>query len=136
MKPQSSAVRGAAVDRSVEGRVHAYDWVALARELENYGCAVLPDLMSAEECRTVAAFYSDESRFRSHAHNAIPAITPLSFTGVTMPGRRIPHRFCCSMSRVTSTAFTRTSTATWPSPSRSRFLFRNRGRTSPGASSY
>src|ERR1700692_2797246 len=35
-------------------------------ELDSYGCAVLPRLLSAEECRSVAALYPDESHFRSH----------------------------------------------------------------------
>jgi hypothetical protein len=46
--------------------VAAYDWQALASELDNYGCAVVPKLLSPEECRTIAALYPDESHFRSH----------------------------------------------------------------------
>jgi uncharacterized protein len=53
-----------------EARVEAYDWQALAGELNNYGCAVLPSLLSAEECQAIAALYPDESRFRSHVHMA------------------------------------------------------------------
>ena len=52
--------------RSGQARVAAYDWQALARELDAYGCAVLPKLLSSEECRTIAALYADESHFRSH----------------------------------------------------------------------
>ena len=51
---------------SAEARVAAYDWQALAGELDTYGCAVLPKLLSSEECRTIAALYADESHFRSH----------------------------------------------------------------------
>jgi uncharacterized protein len=51
-------------------RVGAYDWQALATELDTYGCAVLPNLISPEECRGMAALYSDESRFRSHIQMA------------------------------------------------------------------
>jgi uncharacterized protein len=51
---------------SAVGRVAVYDWDALAGDLDTYGCAVLPKLLSSEECRTVAALYLDESRFRSH----------------------------------------------------------------------
>ena len=51
---------------SAEARVAAYDWPALADELDNYGCAVLPNLLSSEECRTISALYPDETHFRSH----------------------------------------------------------------------
>jgi hypothetical protein len=51
---------------SAEARVAAYDWPALADQLDNYGCAVLPNLLSSEECGTISALYPDESHFRSH----------------------------------------------------------------------
>ncbi len=51
---------------SAEERVAAYDWQAIAGELDQYGCAVLGKLLSAEECRAIASLYSDESHFRSH----------------------------------------------------------------------
>ena len=51
---------------SAEARVAAYDWEALAGELDGYGCAVLPRLLAPEECRTIAALYPDERHFRSH----------------------------------------------------------------------
>jgi hypothetical protein len=54
----------------VEARVATYDWRALAGELDNFGCAVLPKLLSSEECRAIAALYPDESHFRSHVHMA------------------------------------------------------------------
>jgi hypothetical protein len=70
MKPRSSAISSASAVPSAEARVAAYDWQALACELDNYGCAVLPKLLSREECRTIAALYSDESHFRSHVNMA------------------------------------------------------------------
>lgn len=54
------------VTTSAEARVAAYDWNALAGELDGFGCAVLPKLLTPEECRGVAALYPDESQFRSH----------------------------------------------------------------------
>lgn len=48
------------------GRVARQDWPALARELSEQGCAVLPGLLGPEECRAIAALYPDESHFRSH----------------------------------------------------------------------
>ena len=51
---------------SAEARVAAYDWIALAAELDGFGCAVLSSLLTPEECRGIAALYPDESHFRSH----------------------------------------------------------------------
>ena len=49
-----------------ETRVARYDWRALTDELGAYGAAVLPTLLTAEECVAIAASYPDETRFRSH----------------------------------------------------------------------
>jgi hypothetical protein len=51
---------------SAEARVAAYDWKALAGELDGFGCAVLPKLLTPEECRSISRLYPDESHFRSH----------------------------------------------------------------------
>lgn len=51
-------------------RVARYGWPELARELDGFGCAVLPGLLSADECTGIAALYDDEARFRSHMHMA------------------------------------------------------------------
>jgi uncharacterized protein len=53
-------------DTSAGVRVAAYDWKSLAAELDSYGCAVLPNLLTPEESRTMAALYPDEDHFRSH----------------------------------------------------------------------
>src|SRR3984885_15329638 len=52
--------------KSPDARALAYDWKALTSELDQYGCAVLPKLLSPEECRATAGLYADESHFRSH----------------------------------------------------------------------
>jgi uncharacterized protein len=70
MSARSSTISPASAAMSAEARVAAYDWRALAGELGNYGCAVLPKLLSAEECRAIAELYPDESHFRSHIHMA------------------------------------------------------------------
>jgi uncharacterized protein len=62
----SSIISPSPAVSSPEARVTAYDWQELAAELDSYGCAVLPKLLSPEECRTIAALYPDESHFRSH----------------------------------------------------------------------
>ncbi|GAB2748362.1 2OG-Fe(II) oxygenase [Amycolatopsis magusensis] len=46
-------------------RVAAADWAAVATELDSYGCALLPRLLTAEECRRIAGLWSDTGRFRS-----------------------------------------------------------------------
>jgi hypothetical protein len=65
MKPCSSTTCSAIAVASAEARVATYDWTALAGELDHSGCAVLPQLLSAEECLTIASLYPDDSRFRS-----------------------------------------------------------------------
>ncbi|KQZ12314.1 proline hydroxylase [Mesorhizobium sp. Root554] len=47
-------------------RVAGYDWPALASELDGHGCAVIPNLLTAEECAELAALYEQEEHFRSH----------------------------------------------------------------------
>jgi hypothetical protein len=54
------------LDNSAEARVAVYEWDAVTSELDTYGCAVLPQLLSSAECRMIAALYSDERHFRSH----------------------------------------------------------------------
>jgi uncharacterized protein len=51
---------------SAEARVGAIDWVAAAAELDGFGTAVLPGLLTAAECRGIAALYPHEEHFRSH----------------------------------------------------------------------
>jgi uncharacterized protein len=70
MSARPSRMSSAPAASSAEARVTAYDWDALAGDLDSYGCAVLPKLLSAEECRSIAALYPDESHFRSHIHMA------------------------------------------------------------------
>jgi hypothetical protein len=43
----------------------ALDWQALERELDAFGAAVAPSLLTAEICRSLAALYPDDARFRS-----------------------------------------------------------------------
>jgi uncharacterized protein len=67
---RSSVGPSSSEDSSVEARVAALDWQAVAGDLDNYGCAVLPKLLSADECHAIAALYRDDSHFRSHIHMA------------------------------------------------------------------
>src|SRR5215831_5299137 len=70
MKPRSSTIGSTSAVTSAGGGVAAYDWQALADDLDSYGCAILPKLLSPEECRTIATLYRDESQFRSHVDMA------------------------------------------------------------------
>ncbi len=45
--------------------IDALDWPSIERDLDAYGCAVAPKLLTPEECRALAALYADDSRFRS-----------------------------------------------------------------------
>jgi hypothetical protein len=46
-------------------RVDAIDWAQIASELDTRGCAVIENLLSAEQCAALAALYPDDSHFRS-----------------------------------------------------------------------
>jgi len=47
-------------------RLARLDWPAIARQLDERGHAVTPSLLTAAECRAVAAMWNDTGRFRSH----------------------------------------------------------------------
>ncbi|HZC70277.1 MAG TPA: 2OG-Fe(II) oxygenase [Jatrophihabitans sp.] len=46
-------------------RVDAADWPSLAAELDDYGTALLPQLLTAQEAKEIAALYPDDGRFRA-----------------------------------------------------------------------
>jgi uncharacterized protein len=41
------------------------DWARIATDLDERGSAILPSLVAAEDCASLASLYSDETRFRS-----------------------------------------------------------------------
>ncbi len=51
--------------RSFGERTDTYDWSAIGAELSGHGCAVLPKLLSAAECKDIAALYPRGEHFRS-----------------------------------------------------------------------
>jgi len=53
------------VPPSAAARVGAIDWTQATSELDSQGCAVLKGLLSADECRELAALYPDDTHFRS-----------------------------------------------------------------------
>ncbi len=46
------------------------DWLGVKTELDGYGCAVLPGLVSAQSCAGLADLYDGAGQFRSHIHMA------------------------------------------------------------------
>jgi uncharacterized protein len=64
------AMRAAAAKVPPAERVAGYDWDTIGAEINAYGCAVLPNLLTASECRGIAALYPAEKHFRSHIHMA------------------------------------------------------------------
>jgi uncharacterized protein len=46
-------------------RITLFDWAALSVELDAQGCALVPGLLSHEECREVAELYASDTQFRS-----------------------------------------------------------------------
>ena len=47
-------------------RLDRYDWPAVETELDAYGAAVLPELLSPAECARIASLYAEPAHFRSH----------------------------------------------------------------------
>jgi uncharacterized protein len=43
----------------------ALDWPTIESDLDAYGCAIAPRLLSGEACRELQALYADDARFRS-----------------------------------------------------------------------
>jgi uncharacterized protein len=52
-------------ESDIAARVAAIDWTEATSDLDAQGCAVLKGLLTAEECRTLAARYPDDRIFRS-----------------------------------------------------------------------
>ncbi len=51
---------------SVAARLETVDWRRVSADLDAQGCAMVPELLTAAECRSIAGLYADEARFRSH----------------------------------------------------------------------
>jgi hypothetical protein len=57
---------GIAIERTaIEDRAAGLDWTAVRAELERAGAALVPALLSAQECRELSALYPKEQAFRS-----------------------------------------------------------------------
>jgi len=51
---------------AIGDRVAALAWTGAAAHLDNYGWAMIEQILTADECRAIAGLYEDDSRFRSH----------------------------------------------------------------------
>jgi hypothetical protein len=65
MKSAANTIIRATPAFAIPARVEAIDWTQASADLDAQGCAVLKGLLSADECRTLAALYPDDSHFRS-----------------------------------------------------------------------
>jgi len=63
--PSFSLGEKVARDSGSDEGLGALDWPRIERDLDAYGCAVAPKLISPETCHEFAALYVDDSRFRS-----------------------------------------------------------------------
>jgi uncharacterized protein len=54
-----------AVARSIRERIAHYEWARMSAGLDDVGWAPLSGLLTADECRELAALYADEQIFRS-----------------------------------------------------------------------
>jgi hypothetical protein len=70
-RPPANAARPLPVaGQTTAQRVDAFDWASLAADLDNFGAAVLPQLLTPLECAEIAALYPHEEHFRSHIRMA------------------------------------------------------------------
>ena len=65
MTSAAQAIVRPAPSSTFAARIEALDWPQATRDLDAQGCAVLKGLLSAEDCRALAALYPDDGHFRS-----------------------------------------------------------------------
>ena len=65
MSTQFTGVIGTTTGKDTEARVDAFDWQRVGKELDEYGSALLPGVLSPEECQALAGLYTDDGLFRS-----------------------------------------------------------------------
>jgi uncharacterized protein len=62
----AQAPRNIAAPRSIAERIDALEWSSAEESLSERGYAVTAPILSPAECNTLAGFFNDASRFRSH----------------------------------------------------------------------
>jgi uncharacterized protein len=50
---------------TISARIDAIDWTEATADLDAQGCAVLPKLLTPDECHAITALYPDDAQFRS-----------------------------------------------------------------------
>ncbi|WP_336212354.1 hypothetical protein [Nonomuraea sp. LPB2021202275-12-8] len=45
--------------------INTADWTAIAEEVDAYGCALTPPVLTPAECASVSGLYGEAARFRS-----------------------------------------------------------------------
>ena len=68
VRPSVHTSLSVALVQSAQARIGAYDWPKVSQELNAQGCAILQNLLSPDECRSLAALYPHEEHFRSRVH--------------------------------------------------------------------
>ncbi len=64
-EPEATGSRPAGAP-SIDTRVEMLDWATASTHLDHHGWAMFEQLLTADECETIAGFYADDRRFRSH----------------------------------------------------------------------
>ncbi len=137
-------------------RVDALDWRGIGKELDQHGNAMIEQLLSPEECRAIAGLYPNDEIFRSrvvmgrhgfgrgeYKYFSYPLPDLLSELRTAVYSHLVPvanhwneamgcgrRRFSFNMESATTTACTRTSTASMSSRSSWPFCFPTPARTS------
>ena len=65
MKTSTKTVVRPAPPSAIAARMDAVDWAQVSSDLDAQGCAVIEQLLTAQQCTTLAALYPDDARFRS-----------------------------------------------------------------------
>jgi hypothetical protein len=65
MNAQANIAIRPAASSDIGARIDAIDWARAGGDLDAQGCAVLNGLLTADECRALAALYPDDAHFRS-----------------------------------------------------------------------
>lgn len=65
MKSAAENIIRPAPPSEIAAGIDAIDWVQAVSDLDARGCAVLRELLSADQCRALAALYPDDGHFRS-----------------------------------------------------------------------
>jgi uncharacterized protein len=64
-RPSNDGLLGEGNLSAAAQRIDALDWPALEADLDGFGAAVAPKLLTPQACRELADLYEDEARFRS-----------------------------------------------------------------------